>query len=576
MPWNRPAAAVIIHRAKGRSAMGQGGAESIVLRRGELVESRHCLDAAVVNPDGALVARVGDPALVTYMRSAAKFLQAIPLVEDGVVDALGLTLKELALACGSHGAEPRHVEVARRMLKRAGFGPEDLACGAHAPMHRPSADALIRQGREAGRIHNNCSGKHAGMLALARHHGWDPVGYEKAGHPVQDRIRREIVRWSGVAGEDMVEGVDGCGVVCFGLPLHAMARAMASLTHAAADGDSGPATVLGAVAAHPFMLAGSDRLCTELVAATRGGVIAKVGAEGVYCATVRESGLGIALKVADGSRRASEAGLLSILRELGALDESAISALALWLPPRVLPNTLGEKAALLEAEVELEWMQDLPETSIPAALSDRQKALVRMSAAIAGDDPSEVRRALMVAKSRVELEAVEECLLQSHLFVGFPRALNGFHAWRETAAPVPAPTAEDRETWASRGRNLCRTVYGDAYEGLRTNIRRLHPDMDRWMVEEGYGKVLGRPGLELPLRELCVVAVLAVQGAGVQLYSHLRGALRTGASPDEVAATLHLALLRSEPGHRRRMIDVWRRVENREREPDHSAASAAE
>ncbi len=217
---------------------------------------------------------------------------------------------------------------------------------------------------------------------------------------------------------------------------------------------------------------------------------------------------------------------------------------------------------------------------LPAGL----RALVELSAALGGGGADDRDRALADAAARVEegrLErrAVEEALLQAHLFVGYPAALTALSRWRESGAGRPAdrgaleedgpgePADPDRpgvEERRERGERLCRRIYGDAaYRKLRRGVRRLHPAMDRWMVEEGYGRVLARPGLDVPDRELCVVALLAAADWPPQLHSHLRGALRSGAEPEQVAAALEAGVRRADAAAARRARERWRRVRSR-------------
>ena len=176
-------------------------------------------------------------------------------------------------------------------------------------------------------------------------------------------------------------------------------------------------------------------------------------------------------------------------------------------------------------------------------LTESELSLVRLSGALAGRAEADIRAALKSAAESCDRSAVEEALLQSYLFLGYPAALNGLKVWRELVGGSPIST-DDRETsgslefWEKRGGELCQTVYAGQYQRLRDNIRQLHPDMERWMIVEGYGKVLGRPGLDLRTRELCVVGILAVLGALPQLYSHLRGALHAGSTCAEIAAVL--------------------------------------
>lgn len=201
-------------------------------------------------------------------------------------------------------------------------------------------------------------------------------------------------------------------------------------------------------------------------------------------------------------------------------------------------------------------------------LSPAEAAVIRVSAALASRSTEEVQRSFETAVGPADPVQVEETVLQSYLFLGYPAALNGFATWRLVSgheAPS-APDAANPEVWAERGARVCRVVYGGQYERLRSNIRARHPDMDRWMIVEGYGKVLGRPGMALELRELCIVALLAVQDLPTQLFSHLRGALNAGATPRRVEAALAIARHLSEPEAARRALQVWARVESRSAE----------
>ena len=281
--------------------------------RGGMVESVHRVSAAVADQRGRLLAGSGDPDLVTFWRSAAKPFQAIPLVADGAADRWGLTDRELALACASHSSEPVHLEVVEAMLRKVGCSESALACGPHPPLSTAVAEQITRTGLALSPKWSNCSGKHDGMLGLARHHGWPIAGYEKAGHPVQERVVEEITRWSGVRREDLRLGVDGCTTVCFGLPLRAMALAYARF---GAFVEPAAVRLRSAMSAHPVLVAGTGRLCTDLMAAYPGDIIAKVGAGGVYGAALPAPGYGIALKVEDGDMQCSPVALLAILRQV--------------------------------------------------------------------------------------------------------------------------------------------------------------------------------------------------------------------------------------------------------------------
>jgi L-asparaginase II len=330
----------------------RGDVPSVAVWRGDSIESRHHVHVAVVDGSGAVIASAGDPSFVAFARSAVKPVQALPLIDDGVADAFGFTAEELAVCCASHSGEPVHVELARSILTKIGASTEDLACGPHMPFDDASSEALRSARTEPSRLHNNCSGKHAGMLALARHHGWSLEGYQEAGHPVQSRMLAEMSKWGGIDAASIETGIDGCGVVTFGLPVAALATMFAALAGATKRGDGAPARVIGAMLAHPYIVAGSKRMCTALMTESQGRVFAKVGAEGVYCAGVPSEGLGVALKVEDGALRAAEPALLQVLSTLGVLTDDDMAALSRWSRPEIR-NTRGEVVGRIEAMIQL-------------------------------------------------------------------------------------------------------------------------------------------------------------------------------------------------------------------------------
>lgn len=312
--WGRET--LVPERAKPRPAA------RVDVVRGDVVESRHTAVVAVVDAQGRIERAWGDVGLVTYMRSAAKPFQAVPLVTTGAADAFGVTEEELALVAGSHNGEDVHAETAGRLLERAGLSEPDLRCGRHPPFHKPTAKAL---GDDYTAIRHNCSGKHAGMLAASVHMGWDPRTYLEPMHPVQQDILN-VVGWA--AGLDPAEvriGIDGCGVPSFALPVSACARAFATLATAEEkDGGHGRALarVRRAMQAHPEMVAGDDRLDTKVIRASGGRVLVKAGAEACYGAALVETSLGVAVKVVDGSTRAVAPVLGAVLERLGVLKEN--------------------------------------------------------------------------------------------------------------------------------------------------------------------------------------------------------------------------------------------------------------
>jgi L-asparaginase II len=331
----------------------------VFVYRGDLVESQHRVSFCVVRPDGRTVAASGDPSLVTFWRSAAKPFQAVPIITEGAAAGYGISDAELALACASHNGEPRHVAVAHELLRRSGATVDDLVCGPHPSLNDAVAKEMARRGEAPTRAHSNCSGKHAGMIALGRWKGWGSAGYERPGHDVQRRCLAEVARWADLHETMVDHATDGCGVPSFALPLHHMAVAYARLA-AAAAGDDGPgapadareaaARLVAAIRADPFLLAGTARLDTDLVTASEGRVLAKVGAEGVYCAAIPDLRLGLALKVEDGAWRALAPALLALLEQVAPGCAPGLDA---WRTP-TLKNTRGAVVGEVVARVEMD------------------------------------------------------------------------------------------------------------------------------------------------------------------------------------------------------------------------------
>ena len=313
----------------------------VVVTRGALIESRHRVHAAVVDAKGNTIATAHDPATVTYWRSCAKPFQVMPLLESDGFDQVGWGDDHLALACGSHGGEPEHVALAQAMLATIGMEEGDLACGPHDPLAARGQKMLRESGQHPTRLHNNCSGKHAAMLAWAHTAGWPTVGYERAHHPVQEGCLAEVAKWSGVEAGAIGRAIDGCGVVVFALPLDAMANAYARLADRARRSHEVPSRIVHAMQTRPFLVGGSDRFDSAIIAATEGRVITKIGAEGVHSAAIVDDGIGIAIKVECGAQRAQFPAVIAVLQHYGALPRD--------LPPRLaefshrqLHNTRGE------------------------------------------------------------------------------------------------------------------------------------------------------------------------------------------------------------------------------------------
>lgn len=322
-----------------------------VLRQG-MVESIHRGSIAVVDISGGLVWSVGDPDTYTFMRSAAKPIQALAVVESGAHAAFGLTQPELAVICSSHSAEAHHVAAVLGILGKLGLNEEHLQCGIHAPSHPPAAEELIRAGRKPTPVHCNCSGKHAGMLAVCRHLGWDLGGYIEAEHPVQQLNLDSAAAVTGYPRESIGLARDSCGVPVYALPLRHMALAFARLANPG-DPRSGfspsraeaAELIVQAMRRNPEMISASSGLCSNLMRHVP--VVAKSGAEAVYCFGVPGHGIGCALKIEDGNSRAVAPVVVEILRELGVLTLEAAAAFEQHLPqPR---NHHGQVSGRVEA-----------------------------------------------------------------------------------------------------------------------------------------------------------------------------------------------------------------------------------
>ena len=315
-------------------------AEPLVeVKRGSLTESRHRGHIVVVDPDGNIIASLGAPENVTYLRSSAKPFQAIPLLTSGAADRFGFTDREVALACGSHNGEPIHTELALSMLKKIGLGVEALRCGAHEPYGAEAALELRMRGEQPNALHNNCSGKHVGMLAVALHLGASIDNYESPENPVQKAIVDVVSQFSGVAVTDMAIGIDGCTAPAFGITMKAMALAYARLVAPPASFDKkirdACERIVRVMSAYPELIGGtSDRLDTEIMRAAPRRLVSKVGAEGVYTAGIKPSeewphGFGIALKIEDGDdKRARPTVVVESLRQLGVLRDESLEAVA--------------------------------------------------------------------------------------------------------------------------------------------------------------------------------------------------------------------------------------------------------
>lgn len=343
------------------------------VRRGSTVESVHCGAVAVADSAGRLLAWHADPAIVTFLRSSAKPFQALPLLESGAAERFGLDERQLAVICASHTGTDEHVAAVAGIQHACGVSEGDLRCGVHRPYDPPTARRLAETGELPTPNRNNCSGKHTGMLALARHLGAPLEGYLDPAHPVQQRVRAALAALCGLEPSAVAIAIDGCSAPTFAVPLHAAAAAFARLGDPTALPPARAAAcrrVFEAMAAHPEMVAGPGRFDSALMRAAAGRIVSKGGAEGYHGLALAPGAcgpgspaLGIALKIADGDlgrrtdappgQRAGSRAVLAVLRALGALDDQAAEALADFEAPlltnhRGLP--VGEMRACLQLQ----------------------------------------------------------------------------------------------------------------------------------------------------------------------------------------------------------------------------------
>jgi L-asparaginase II len=306
--------------------------------RGGLVESRHRGAIAVVDSGGTKIFAAGDVATPIFPRSAVKPFQALPLVESGAAEKFVLSDDELALCCASHSGEPAHVRGVERILTKAGFDASALACGTHWPASQSAAMALARAGAAPSAVHNNCSGKHAGFLCVARAMDIDPVGYWRPDHAVQQRVHAVLEDLTEVALLPDQRAVDGCSVPTWAVPLENLALAFArfgsgrGLTSGRA---AAAARLFAACVKEPWYVAGSGRFCTEIMQLLGSQTLVKTGAEGVMCAPLPALGFGVAIKCDDGAGRAAEALMAAALSRLLTLDDHQRAALARLAQPKL-------------------------------------------------------------------------------------------------------------------------------------------------------------------------------------------------------------------------------------------------
>ncbi len=324
--------------------------------RGETVESIHRGHLIILDGGGKTIARLGNPETVTFYRSAAKAFQAIPFITSGAAENVGFTEREIALACASHSGEETHTTLTTEMLKKIGLSEKNLRCGAHLPFHEPTAEAMIRRGEKPTQVHNNCSGKHAAMLAFARYIGAEIETYEHLENPVQQEILKTISIFTDVPIDEIKIGVDGCAAPNFAVSVKAMARSFAKLINPPESFDENLKNacrkIVSAKINYPELVGGDERLDTILMQTAKGKIISKIGAEGVWLCGVLpnekwKSGLGIALKIEDGDDKRARAVIsIEVLRQLGIFSAETLENLS----PLPVKNRRGDLVGKVEAK----------------------------------------------------------------------------------------------------------------------------------------------------------------------------------------------------------------------------------
>jgi len=327
-----------------------------VLRDGS-VESVHRGSIAVVDRDGHLRYFWGDFDFPTIMRSCAKPFQALPLIESGAADHFAFTEEEIAITTGSISGQDFQREIVEAILEKIRLDESSLQCGSHRPFHVPTAKRLDKEGKKAGPLQNSCAGKHAGMLATSVFKKWPVETYMELGHPLQQWILAEVSEFAGVPREQIQISVDGCGLPTFQIPLKHLARSFARLTGRAGFSVT---RLMECACKYPELVAGENRICTDLIKATRGRVFGKIGGEAVYGMSLFEQGWGIGIKIEDGSLRGLTPTVVEVLRSLGVLTREELSLLKTYHYPQI-SNYRKETVGRVRPTFELRVGEGTPE-----------------------------------------------------------------------------------------------------------------------------------------------------------------------------------------------------------------------
>jgi L-asparaginase II len=322
--------------------------------RGKTVESIHLGSVVVVNSSGKLIYRVGDPNFVTFLRSSAKPFQAIPVVESGVAEAFGFSQKEIAIISGSHNGEEKHVKTVQSILKKIGLDKSFLQCGTHVP-HYYTASGITPPKKRFSPIQHNCSGKHAGMLALCVYKNWNLKNYLNPSHPLQKLILRKVSELCEYPEKKIGIGIEGCSAPTFAMPVKNMAMGFSKLvTFRSKDKITSQAlqVVADSMWKYPEMVSGRKRLDYELAVASKGNILSKGGAESLHCSAILNKGWGLAVKIMDGSQRAVAPASIEVYRQLSILKQSQLKNLGDFVSPPVF-NHQRKKVGFLKGDFRL-------------------------------------------------------------------------------------------------------------------------------------------------------------------------------------------------------------------------------
>jgi L-asparaginase II len=331
---------------------------SVIAYRNNVVESIHRVAVAVVDSSGKLLYSAGDPNFITFLRSSAKPFQAVPVVESGTAEAFGFTQKEIAIISGSHNGERKHVRTVQSILKKVGLNKNYLQCGAHVP-HYYTATGITPPRKKFSPLEHNCSGKHAGMLAICVYQGWNLKNYLDPKHPVQKLDLKTISELCEYPEKKIGIGIENCGAPTFALPLKNMALGFTKLRSFRSKREilsQSLQVVADSMWKYPDMVSGRKRLDYELAIPSKGNILSKGGAEALHCSVILDKGYGLAVKIMDGSARAIAPASIEVYKQLGVLNKRQLKELVDFYSPPVY-NHRKKKVGFLRAEFKLKHVK---------------------------------------------------------------------------------------------------------------------------------------------------------------------------------------------------------------------------